>query len=134
MRSVLCTLYNALLFLNLLYVSSIYSPMQQLHPKRHSCVYVCSTNDIWYAIFCQSTLECLFLEQKEKNVLNGTMLKPYGGRYFCLPIIMAGTAIPATKAIPTGAPTSVPNCHSSFFLRDQGFLPQKVQPDGLYDE
>lgn len=44
---------------------------------------------------------------------------------------MAGTAIPATKAIPTGAPTNVPNCHKSFFLRDHGFLPQNVQPDGL---
>lgn len=44
---------------------------------------------------------------------------------------MAGTAIPATSAIPTGAPTNVPNCHSSFFLRDHGFLPQNVQPDGL---
>lgn len=44
---------------------------------------------------------------------------------------MAGTAIPATNAIPTGAPTSVPNCQSSFFLRDHGFLPQNVHPDGL---
>lgn len=44
---------------------------------------------------------------------------------------MAGTAIPATSAMPTGAPTNVPNCHSSFFLRDHGFLPQNVQPDGL---
>lgn len=47
------------------------------------------------------------------------------------PIIIAGTAIPATKAIPTGAPTKVPNCHKSFFFRDQGFFPQKVHPDGL---
>lgn len=39
--------------------------------------------------------------------------------------------MPATRAIPTGAPTSVPNCHKIFFLRDHGFLPQKVQPDGL---
>lgn len=44
---------------------------------------------------------------------------------------MAGTAMPATKAIPTGAPTNVPNCHSSFFLRDHGFFPQNVHPDGL---
>lgn len=46
---------------------------------------------------------------------------------------MAGTAIPATNAIPTGAPTSVPNCHSNFFFLDHGFLPQNVQPDGLLD-
>lgn len=44
---------------------------------------------------------------------------------------MAGTAIPATKAIITGAPTSVPSCHRSFFFRDHGFVPQKVQPEGL---
>ena len=48
-----------------------------------------------------------------------------------MPIIIAGTAIPATKAIPTGAPTSVPSCHISFFLRDHGFVPQNVHPDGL---
>lgn len=48
-----------------------------------------------------------------------------------LPIIMAGTAIPATRAIPTGAPTNVPNCQSIFFFLDQGFLPQNVHPDGL---
>lgn len=47
------------------------------------------------------------------------------------PMIIAGTAIPATSAIITGAPTSVPSCHSSFFLRDQGLVPQKVQPEGL---
>lgn len=46
-------------------------------------------------------------------------------------MIIAGTAIPATSAIPSGAPTRVPSCHSSFFFRDQGFLPQKVHPDGL---
>lgn len=51
---------------------------------------------------------------------------------YVLPIIIAGTAIPATKAIPTGAPTNVPNCHNNFFLRDHGFLPQNVHPDGLY--
>jgi hypothetical protein len=47
------------------------------------------------------------------------------------PIIMAGTAMPATSPIPTGAPTSVPNCHINFFFLDQGFFPQNVQPDGL---
>lgn len=44
---------------------------------------------------------------------------------------MAGTVIPATRAIPTGAPTNVPSCHRIFFFLDHGFLPQKVQPDGL---
>lgn len=39
--------------------------------------------------------------------------------------------MPATKPIPTGAPTNVPSCQRIFFLRDQGFLPQKVHPDGL---
>jgi hypothetical protein len=46
-------------------------------------------------------------------------------------MIMAGTAMPATRPIPTGAPTNVPSCHRIFFFRDQGFLPQNVQPDGL---
>lgn len=46
-------------------------------------------------------------------------------------MIMAGTAMPATSAMPTGAPTSVPSCQRSFFLRDHGFLPQNVHPDGL---
>lgn len=50
---------------------------------------------------------------------------------FDLPIIIAGTAIPATRPIPTGAPIKVPNCHKSFFFLDHGFLPQNVQPDGL---
>jgi hypothetical protein len=44
---------------------------------------------------------------------------------------MAGTVIPATKAIPTGAPTRVPSCHKIFFFLDHGFLPQKVHPEGL---
>ena len=48
-----------------------------------------------------------------------------------LPISIAGTEMQAKNAIPTGAPTKVPNCQSNFFLRDQGFFPQKVQPDGL---
>ena len=48
-----------------------------------------------------------------------------------MPMIMAGTAMPAKRAIPTGAPTRVPSCQKSFFFRDQGFFPQKVQPDGL---
>lgn len=48
-----------------------------------------------------------------------------------LPIIIAGTAIPAMRAIPTGAPTSMPSCHNIFFFLDHGFLPQNVQPDGL---
>lgn len=46
-------------------------------------------------------------------------------------MIMAGTAIPAKSAMPTGAPTRVPSCHRIFFLRDQGFLPQNVHPEGL---
>jgi hypothetical protein len=46
-------------------------------------------------------------------------------------MIMAGTAMPATRPIPTGAPTNVPSCHKIFFFRDHGFLPQNVQPDGL---
>lgn len=51
-----------------------------------------------------------------------------------LPIIIAGTAIPATRPIPTGAPIKVPSCHNSFFFLDHGFLPQKVQPDGLRNQ
>jgi len=42
--------------------------------------------------------------------------------------------MPATRAIPTGAPTKVPNCHRIFFFRLQGFLPQKVHPDGLREK
>lgn len=51
--------------------------------------------------------------------------------YIYIPIIMAGTAIPAARPIPTGAPTKVPSCQSIFFFLDHGFLPQKVQPEGL---
>lgn len=46
-------------------------------------------------------------------------------------MIIAGIAIPAIKPIPAGAPINVPNCHKSFFFLDHGFLPQKVQPEGL---
>lgn len=49
-------------------------------------------------------------------------------------MIIAGTAMPAIRLIPTGAPTNVPSCHRSFFFRDHGFLPQNVQPDGLQEE
>ena len=48
-----------------------------------------------------------------------------------IPMIMTGKATPAIRAIPTGAPMRVPNCHKIFFLRLHGFLPQNVQPDGL---
>jgi len=47
------------------------------------------------------------------------------------PQIMPGTANPAIKAIPNGAPIKVPICHKSFFFRVQGFFPQNVQPVGL---
>ena len=66
---------------------------------------------------------CLDTVLKRANNLRPTQMG--------MPIIMAGTAIPASRAIPTGAPTNVPNCHRIFFLRDHGFLPQNVQPDGL---
>lgn len=46
-------------------------------------------------------------------------------------MIMAGMAMPAMRAMPTGAPTSVPSCHRIFFFLLHGFFPQKVQPDGL---
>lgn len=46
-------------------------------------------------------------------------------------MIIAGMAMPAISAMPMGAPTSVPNCHRIFFFRLHGFLPQKVQPEGL---
>lgn len=44
---------------------------------------------------------------------------------------MAGTAMPAIKVMPTGAPIKVPSCQRIFFLRLHGFFPQNVQPDGL---
>lgn len=44
---------------------------------------------------------------------------------------MAGMAMPAMREMPTGAPINVPNCQRIFFLRLHGFLPQKVQPEGL---
>lgn len=44
---------------------------------------------------------------------------------------MPGIAKPAINAIPTGAPISVPTCHSSFFFLVHGFFPQNVQPVGL---
>lgn len=52
-------------------------------------------------------------------------------KYYNQPIIMAGNAIPATRPIPIGAPTKVPSCQRIFFFLDHGFLPQKVQPEGL---
>lgn len=51
-----------------------------------------------------------------------------------MPMIMAGTAMPAMRAMPTGAPTSVPSCQRIFFFLLQGFFPQKVQPEGLMGE
>lgn len=48
-----------------------------------------------------------------------------------MPMIIAGMAMPAIRAIPTGAPTNVPSCHRIFFFLLHGFFPQKVQPDGL---
>lgn len=47
---------------------------------------------------------------------------------------MAGTAMPAMRAMPTGAPTSVPSCQRIFFFLLQGFFPQNVQPEGLRGE
>lgn len=44
---------------------------------------------------------------------------------------MTGTAMPAMSEMTMGAPSTIPSCHSSFRVRDQGRLPQKVQPDGL---
>lgn len=58
-----------------------------------------------------------------------TFLPTYTG----MPMIMAGMAMPAMRAIPTGAPTSVPSCQRIFFFLLHGFFPQKVQPDGLTD-
>lgn len=49
-------------------------------------------------------------------------------------MIIAGMAMPAISAMPTGAPTSVPNCHRIFFFLLQGFLPQNVHPEGLFQE
>lgn len=44
---------------------------------------------------------------------------------------MAGTATPATSAIPNGAPIKRPNCQIIFFFLLHGFFPQKVHPEGL---
>ena len=49
-----------------------------------------------------------------------------------MPINIAGTEIHAKNAIPTGAPTKVPNCQSNFFFLDHGFLPQKVHPEEIH--
>lgn len=46
---------------------------------------------------------------------------------------MAGTAMPAMRVMPTGAPIRVPSCHRIFFFLLQGFFPQNVQPDGLME-
>ena len=59
-----------------------------------------------------------------------TFLPTYTG----MPMTMAGTAMPAMRAMPTGAPTSVPSCQRIFFFLLHGFLPQNVQPDGLGSE
>lgn len=41
--------------------------------------------------------------------------------------------MPAMRVMPTGAPIKVPSCHRIFFFRLQGFFPQNVQPDGLWE-
>lgn len=48
-----------------------------------------------------------------------------------MPKVMTGTAMPATSEITIGAPNTMPSCHRSFRVRDHGFFPQKVQPEGL---
>lgn len=67
---------------------------------------------------------------KECLVYPPTFLPTYTG----IPMIIAGMAMPAISAMPTGAPTSVPNCHRIFFFLLQGFLPQNVHPEGLCQE
>ena len=47
------------------------------------------------------------------------------------PMVMSGTAMAASSVMPSGAPTRMPSCQRSFFLRLHGRLPQNVQPDGL---
>ena len=47
---------------------------------------------------------------------------------------MAGMAVPAIKAIPTGALTNVLSFHDIFFFSLQGFFPKKVHPDGLKEK
>ena len=66
-------------------------------------------------------------KNKTKVTIQLTFLPTQTG----MPMIIAGTAIPARRVIPTGAPTRVPSCHRIFFFRLHGFLPQNVQPDGL---
>ena len=73
------------------------------------------------AFYTKAIFKMAFSEIPQKSV-EVTTIK--------LPITMAGIEIPAIRAIPTGAPTIVPSCHNSFFLRLHGFLPQKVHPEG----
>lgn len=51
--------------------------------------------------------------------------------YMGMPRVMTGTAMPATSEITIGAPSTMPSCQRIFRVRDQGFFPQKVQPEGL---
>lgn len=101
------------------------SPKRWQHPIQQSSVCVCQpTCNARGSSFPPRP------EYLKHNIINDPAHLFFKFNYF-LPIIIAGTAIPATRAMPTGAPINVPNCHSSFFFLDQGFFPQNVHPDGL---
>ena len=75
-----------------------------------------NTRLIWY-----SDPHCDFLFIKKHFIIT----KKNGLAYQeGIPIIMAGIEMQAIKAIPTGAPTIVPNCQSNFFFLD---LHKKVE-------
>ena len=102
---------------------------EELHnsnPEKHSRVTSQKRGKMFYivAILEDST------DSKRINFPAPTFFPTHTGR----PMMMAGTATPATNAIPNGAPIRSPNCHNIFFLRLHGFLPQNVQPDGLKKE
>ena len=85
---------------------------------------------IWSFNVCFS-FNFLLIQKFQVYLFNSTTIRTFLPTQTGIPMIMAGTAIPATSVIPTGAPTNVPSCQRIFFFLLHGFFPQNVQPDGL---
>lgn len=65
----------------------------------------------------------------EINKLTESSILPSGPTYTGMPMIMAGIAMPAIKAIPTGAPTKC--AIACFFFRLRVSSQKVTHPDGL---
>ena len=102
-----------------------------IHPTRRNHF---SNSKLWRIFKNFTDVLFLSIQHYVKKIKNIRQFFLTASHTMCLPMIIAGTAMPATRPIPTGAPTNVPSCQRIFFFRDHGFLPQNVQPDGLQEE